>query len=182
MQLLRIPDDSGLDALDRPAQSVLRAALIAHLRGQLFLAGQPAHLARFPDRLRERLLAVNMFAQAHGGDGSRAMHVIRRRDGNGVDRFAHLIEHFAPVAIKLGVVGPTLLRGAVQQRLVFPIQRIGIDVAECDDVAAKSESAVGIAVTLSSHADAGDVDALVRALPTQEVRRADGCCAGEERG
>ena len=123
-----------------------------------------------------------MFAQPQGGDGSHAVHVIRRGDGDGIDGLAHLIEHFAPVAIELGVIGAIVLRGPILQRLVFPIQRVRVDVAQGDNIAPQTEGAVGVAVALSTHPDAGNVDAIVGALCAQEVGRAECCCAGQHRG
>src|SRR5262249_49505867 len=61
-------EDAGADDLDGTAQAVRRRALVAHLRADLLLGRRLAHLARLGDRVRQRLLAVDVLAQLHGGE------------------------------------------------------------------------------------------------------------------
>ena len=96
------PDEAGLNDLDRAAQAVFGAALIAHLGGDLVLLGELAEQPRFIDRVRQGLLAIDMFAHAHGGGGGDGVHVIRRGHDDRIQRLL-LVEHLAEVLVELGV-------------------------------------------------------------------------------
>ena len=62
MNLMHLADESILNALDPATQSVFRTALVAHLRDEFFLAREVTQIARFINRLRQRLLTINMLA------------------------------------------------------------------------------------------------------------------------
>ena len=181
VKFFRRANDAGLNDFNSTAQSAAGAALIAHLGGELFLGGEAAHFAGFPDGLGERLLAIDMFAHLEGRHGGQTVHMIWRGDRHRVNRFAHLLEHLAPIAISLGVVGAALFGGAVLELGIFLVECVRIDIAQGDDVAAESKHAGRIAVPFSADANAGDVDALVGPLPAQEVRSAHHRRAGEKR-
>src|SRR3954471_11733830 len=182
MEFLRMPDDSGLNHFNGTTKSVASAALVAHLRGEFFLLGEFSHLARFPDSLGQRLLAINMFAEAHRSDGGGAMHVVGRRNRDGVNGFAHFIEHFTPIAIKLRVVGATSFFGHSLERLVLAIQSIRVDVADRDDVASSGKCVRGVAITFSANSDAGDADAVISAENIADKREGGGRGLGSQRG
>ncbi len=80
--------------------------------------------------------------------------VVGRADGHGVDALAHLVEHLAVVVVLLGV-RDTSARPA--------FERVLVDVADGDDVA-EAGGVARVAVALAAHADAGEVDPLVRRL------------------
>ena len=147
MDLADRADHAGLDDLDRAAQPVFGRALVAHLRGHLLLGGHLAHHAGLVDRVRQRLLAVDVLAHLHGHDRGRGVRVVGRADGDGVDLLAHLREHLAEVVVLLGV-------GEARR---LGVQRVVVDVAEGDDVAVLAGLAA-VAAALAADADAGDVD------------------------
>ena len=55
-------DRSVADQFDDPPHAAERVALIAHLRDDVHFVRNLAHPPRFVDRMRERLLAVDVFA------------------------------------------------------------------------------------------------------------------------
>lgn len=67
------------------AQTIRRAALVAHLGRYFVLLRQGAQCTRFINIMRERLLTINMLAYLDGHGGDRGMHVVSRRDIHGVD-------------------------------------------------------------------------------------------------
>ena len=89
-------------------------------------AGGLGQLAAFVERVRQRLLAVDVLAgpdRRHRGDG---VDVIGRADGHGVDLLGLLVEHHAEIL--------------VAARLGKGLKRAGgalvVDVAQGDDVGA----------------------------------------------
>ena len=80
------------------AQGVAGAALVAHLRRHFLNRRQIAHLARFPNGLRQRFLAINVFVQVQSRHGDNRVVMVGRGDRDGVDGFSHLVEHFAEIA------------------------------------------------------------------------------------
>ena len=65
VDFMHLADDARLDAFDRAAQAIRRAALVAHLRDDAGFLRQIAQIARLVNRLRQRLLAIDVFAQPH---------------------------------------------------------------------------------------------------------------------
>ena len=151
MQFGDVADDSGLDHFDRATQAAAGAALVAHLGGQFSVASQLPQNTGFMDRLGERLLTVDVLAQAHGRGGGDAVDVVGCGDGHCVDRFADLVEHLPEVLELLGL------------RVLLPLlgERVPIDVAQANDGAAAARSVVGVARTLASHADTTDLDPFI---------------------
>ena len=86
------------------------------------------------------------------------MHVIGRRDGHGIDVILHLVEHLAKI-LELGCLGKVL---------VHAIEGIRIDVAERHDLSPLFGRVLGIAVTFSPHADAGDADFGIQVLAADD--------------
>jgi len=87
------PDDSGLNTFDGPRRPSAALALVAHLGDDAGFLRQIAEVARLVNGLRQRLLAIDVFAQPHGmgfGDG---VEVIRRGNGHGVNVLADLVKH-----------------------------------------------------------------------------------------
>ena len=168
MQFGDLADDPRLDHLDRATQAAAGAALIAHLGGQFSVAGQLPQDAGFMDRLGERLLTVNMLAQAHGRGGGDAVDVVGRGYGHRVDGFADLVEHLPEVLELLGL------------RILLPLlgERGSVDVAQANNGAATTCRIVGVAGTLAAHADATDLDAFVGAQHRAHVGESEGSGGG----
>ena len=64
--------------------------LITHLRDHAVQAGQTQKLAGLAHGLRERLLHVNVFTQHDRHVGRQEMHVVRRRDADGIGNLLEL--------------------------------------------------------------------------------------------
>ena len=101
--------------------------LVAHLRRDACRLGGLGQLAALVQRVRQRLLAVDVLAgpdRRHRGDG---VDVVGRADRDGVDVLGFLVEHLAEV-----LVSPRLREG---------LERAGravvVDVAQGDDVGAE---------------------------------------------
>ena len=152
------PDVDLADLADRARADDLRTAtepgvgrpLVAHLRADALLPGRLAHQPCFPDRVRQRLLAIDVLAHPHGGHGGRRMVMVGRGDDHGVDLRALLLEQPAIVGVALGVL-------ELLEVLSGPLL---IDVADRDDLA-EVRHVLGVALPLASHADAGEVQHLV---------------------
>ena len=151
------------DEMEKGIDAVLIAtpdhthAVAAVARGGL------AHDARLVDGARQRLLAVDVFAQLHrrhGGDGVR---VIGRGDQHGVYAFFHLVEHLAEVLIAL-------------RRRMFLIDvpcSFGIHIAERDEVVPQAMKRIETAAALTAHADAGNVQLAVRLVSEGQLAVAE---------
>ncbi len=94
-----LADAAGLDQLHGGPVFLGGVDLVAHLGADLRLGGLQAQLAGFPDGVREGLLAIDVFAETHGGHGGQGMHMVRRRDGDGVEAVTELGEHLPPVGV-----------------------------------------------------------------------------------
>ena len=105
--------------------------------------------------MRKRLLAVDVFAQLHRPHAGHGVRMIGRADGDRVDVFA--LEQLAKVG-KLRRLGEFGTRFA---------QPGGIDVANRDDVLIPNARHVDPA--FAAHADAADVELLVRRLRTHSA-------------
>ncbi len=133
--LLPLHADPGVNFLDladyaflqQPrSQPVFKVGvnLVSHLRDELFLFGEQPHLTRFPDRVRQRLLAITVFAAIHGEHRGRSVHVIGGRHDDGIELVAQLLDHLA-------VIGEV---GDARKMLVDLIKPVRIDIAESDEL------------------------------------------------
>ncbi len=152
------------DDLHCPAQAVGSRALIAHLRGDLHLLGRLAHVPGLGDRVRQRLLAVDVLAHVHRHQAGRRVRVVRRADGDGVDLLAHLVEHLAVVEVRFRVVlslpRPRLDLFGVAQVFQGVVEMVLVDVADGDNVA-EFAGLGNVAVALAADADAGNADGFI---------------------
>src|SRR5215468_3512008 len=90
--------------------------------------------------MRERFLDVNVFPGAYRGERDRRMSVIRGSDDNPFDVFL-VLEHFAEIAVAGGARIRREHFGGV----------VRIDVAERDDVFARTSADVVLAHTTNSN-------------------------------
>ena len=77
--------------------------LVHHLRLHFVVLAGFCEFARLPNVVRQRLLNCHVLAALHGVHCYFKVRVVGGRDANGVDVFAHLVEHFAVVGKKLCV-------------------------------------------------------------------------------
>jgi hypothetical protein len=98
------------------------------------------------------------------------MHMIRRRNRHRIDRFAHLLEHLAPITILIGVIGAIGLLRHSFERLGLALQSVRIDIANRHNIAPHRKRVRGVAIALPPHADAGHIDTIVRAQDAPNVR------------
>ena len=97
-------------------------ALDAHLRHQPQLLRRLGQQAGFIYIVRERFLAIDMFAGLHGGHGNQCVRVIRRGDKHRLNVFL-LVEHLAVVRVKLRV-GVFLERMSARRGLTCATQHV----------------------------------------------------------
>ena len=102
MDLADRADRAGPDQLGQQPGLFARLALVAHLRGDLGLLGDLAHLAGLVDRVRQRLLAVDVLAHLHGHDADHGVQVVGRGSHHRVDVLLGF-EHLAEIGVVLGV-------------------------------------------------------------------------------
>ncbi len=83
-----------------------------NLRGDAGLAGDFGHAARFINGVGERLLAKNMFAFFHGGDGDCCVQIVGGADDDCVNIFL-LLKEFAEIGVRRAsfVISRARLRG-----------------------------------------------------------------------
>ena len=160
VQLGDVTDEARLDDLHRATESVVGAALVAHLRGHFLLLGHLGHETCLVDGLCEWLLNVNVFAELHRLHTGNGVHVVRGRDGDGVDGFLHLIEHLAEILKRrgAGVFLPSVTQG------------VGIDITERDDIGTATGRVVGVAGALAARTDRGEVDLAVEVFAAKHER------------
>ena len=168
---VNLADQPGLHPLAGEADALGGAALVAHLghdaRG--FRGGMEApHLG---EATAHRLLDVDVLLRGDRGHRDREVHVVRRRDRDGVDLVRHLLKHQAEVLEPLGVFQlirrPRLLAAGDSGATAFFIH-----VAQGDELLAGETSERS--ATTAAHADLGDAQTLVgraRALAAQAVRQ-----------
>ena len=116
------------------------------------------------DCLGERLLTVDVLAQAHGRGGGDAVDVIGSGDGHRIDRFADLVEHLPEVLELLGLRVLLTLLG----------ERVPIDVAQTDDGATAACGVVGVAGALAAHANATNLDSFIGTQHRAHVGKGEG--------
>ncbi len=149
MHLADRSDRAGLNDFHRAAEAIFSAALISHLGGDFIFGRHLAHHPRFVNRMGQRLLAIDMFAQLHGHDAGRRVVMIGRGDDDGID-LLYLFEHLAVIAIKTGA---RIFLAALAQPGV-------IHIAKRHDVFAGA--GVGVAGAFAVGADDGDVEFFAR--------------------
>ena len=86
--------------------------LIAHLGDDAGLAGDLSENPVLPQGAHERLLHVAVKTELHRRNGNRRMHMVGRRDRDGIDVTLFAFEHLAPVGITahLGRIAAQLLK------------------------------------------------------------------------
>src|SRR5436305_8340274 len=92
MNLMNRADSPALDYFDRPTQPAFGASLVSHLRRNFVFGRGLAHEPRFINRVRERLLAIDMFAHAHRHNTRGGMMMVRSRDDHRI-HVLHLLKH-----------------------------------------------------------------------------------------
>jgi len=153
------PDENLADLADRPRADHLRPAakprigrpLVAHLRADALLPGRLSHQPRFPDRMRERLLAIHVLAHPHGHHRRWSVMVVGRGNDHGVNLRPEFLEQLAIIVIAPGIL--ELLE-------VLPTAPL-VDVANRDDLP-QLPRVPRVALPLPSDPNAGDVQHLVR--------------------
>ena len=98
MDFTNIADGAVPDPFAGLADAFTGVSLIAELGGDAHFPGDLHDEARFPDVVRERFLAIGMFALAHGGDTDVGVGVIGGRAQDRVNRFL-LLEHDAEILV-----------------------------------------------------------------------------------
>ena len=111
MDLAHLADDAGLNPLVRQPRAFGGVPLIAHLRGDAGRVRGLGQLAAFVQRVRERLLAIDVLAGANRGHRGHGVNVIGRADRDGVDVLRLLVEHLAKI-----LVAPRLRKRAETSR------------------------------------------------------------------
>lgn len=115
MHFFDLADDAIADELNGHAIMADRVDLDAHLGDQPFFMRELGKRARFVEIVRERFLAINMFAELHRAHSGRRVHVVGQRNIHGIDVFALFIEELAPILIDFDVRKALLeLFGAIE--------------------------------------------------------------------
>ena len=155
MNLGHVSDRARANDFRPAAKARLGRALVAHLGADAFLTRRFPHQSRFPHRVRQRLLAVDVLAQPHGRHRRRRMVMVGRRDDHGVDGRPELIQQLSIIEEPLGFLE---LRG-------LRIEPLLIDVAHAHDPPVMT-GLLAVAAALTPDPDASDVQHLVRPHPT----------------
>src|ERR1044071_1355754 len=77
MDLFNRPNHSSVHDFNRPTQPFFRAALVTHLCDYSMFFCQVSKVPGFEDGLRQRLLAINMFAHFDGSRGDNRVQMVR---------------------------------------------------------------------------------------------------------
>src|SRR5439155_21798771 len=96
------PDCASLDEFRQPAGSFRSLSLVSHLRSHFVLASRFGNSPRFPDGMRQRLLATNMFAMLHRSHAHKRVQMIGRADNHSIDSLL-LVEHLAKISINFRI-------------------------------------------------------------------------------
>ena len=153
VRLAHGPDEPRLHRFDGAAQPARRRTLIAHLRGDAHFGRGLAHEASFVDRVRQRLLRVDVLLHLHRGDAGDGVRMIGSAHGDRIDLFAHLVEHFSPIEVFLGI----------RELLGLGSEMLFIDIAE-RDYRAELAALRDVAGAFAADADAREADRVVRAV------------------
>ena len=159
-----LADAAGLDELHAGAVFLGGMDLVTHLGADLRLGGLQAELTGFPDGVREGLLAIDVLAEAHGGHGGQGMHVVRRRDSDGIKAVTELGEHLPPVGV---------VRDA---RVTFVDlgEPSGVDIAQADEAGLGVRGAfIDVRVSFAIHPDRDDLDLGVQIARTDDGREGE---------
>ena len=126
-------------------------ALVAHLRGNLVLARCLGHFPSFIHGVRQRFLAIDVFAHFHGQERGRRVHVVRCGHRHRVDALAFLLQQHAEIfeAFRLRIFS----EGTGGVDLVHVAQRVDVFVVHVFNVAG----------AFAAHTYAGDVQPIIRA-------------------
>ncbi len=168
----------------------LERPVVAHLRRDARLLGDPGHGATLPDVAGQRLLAVDVLAGLHGQDRDVGVEMVRSGDEDGVDLLL-LLQHHAEVLVD-GALVVGSLRGVVLLDLcpyrapagLAPVV-VGAQVPLLAGVGEGDHLAVGfleeraqVGAPLAAHADDRDVDLVARGHETRTPEDVP----GEDRG
>src|SRR5215471_842161 len=96
--------------------------------------------------MRERFLAIHMFAALNRGHSRNGVEMIGRRDQYSVDFLLHRIEHFAKIAKLFGI----------WEFLECPGSVAGIHVAKGDDIGIRGQS-IDIGAPHAANTDGGKI-------------------------
>lgn len=102
MDFLDFTDDTFLDDLYGAAVEYMGVDLDAHLGDEAFLFGVVLNLTAFVDVVGEGFLAIDVFAELHGGHGHGGVKVVGCGDVDAVNVAAFFVEHFPPVCVDFG--------------------------------------------------------------------------------
>ena len=131
---------------------------------------QIAQVACLENCLRQRLLAIDVFAQPHRAGFGDGVEMIRRGNVHGVNAPADLVKHGAKIPVKFRLrIFPELI-GAMR----------AVHVAQGDDVLAVA--AIRVAGALAAGTDDGNVQLAVQVLCAQQGWHAEDHRAGGQRG
>ena len=100
VHLVDVANGAGPNPLAEPPPSFRFATLIAQLRGHLVLPCGQGKLARFVNAVRQRLFAVDVFAELNRHHRGRRVMIVGRADKHRIDLAVHLVQHF-PIVGKL---------------------------------------------------------------------------------
>jgi hypothetical protein len=101
--LTHFAEQPGVDPFLHEADALVRVTLVSHLRANAVQAGEPEQFARFADRLGKRFLDIHVLAHHDRHVGRQEMHMVRRRDADGVDLVVHLDQHLSKIRVAFGV-------------------------------------------------------------------------------
>ena len=172
MHSVDLADQAGLHPLAGEADTLGRAALIAHLGHDPGGFGGGMEASHLGEATAHRLLDVDVLLRGDRGHRDREVHVIRSRNRHGVDLVRHLLEHHAEILEPFGVfqpirVGPSLLAAGDSGATAFFVH-----IAQRDELLVRQSGERRAAA--AAHADLGDAQALVgrtRALAAQAMRQ-----------
>ena len=167
--LVHSADAAVADVLDGAAEVAVEfgALLAAGLEHDVVVARRLHHRARFGDRQRQRLFAIDVLASASGEDRGDGVPVIRRADDDGVDIAA--IQQFAEIdvcgATAIGA-GLAFLGVGTMHALDGVLAANAVHVADGDDLrAAVAEEALEMSAIHHADADEAEIDAAVGPRP-----------------
>jgi hypothetical protein len=147
-----VTEHASLHQFHDASRAVVGMTLVAHLGDDLGLGRDLPHQARFPDRVRERLLAIDVFTQLHRHHGREGVMMVRRAHGHRVD-LLHFLQHFAVISeeLRLGKLRPAFF------------QSLLVHVAQGHDILRRTT--VDVRGGLASGANRRDVQLFVRGNP-----------------